>query len=83
MDATLILTIVGSLLSIAMTVNAFLLKGIMSSQNKVEVELAKLLIKVENYSTRIENLEHKFRKLEIEHVKMNREHPVDALSNNA
>jgi len=67
MNLALIISIIGAFLTIGLTINGFFLKGIMESQSKVELDIAKLMVKVESYSGRIDSLEHNFRKLEISH----------------
>ena len=68
MDTNTLFTVIGGIITIALTINAFFLKSILVSQNDMKVEIGKLLVKVENYSGRIEELEHKTRKLELEAV---------------
>ena len=69
MDYNTMLAILGALTTIGLTVNGFFLKGILISQNDMKVEIGKLLVKVENYSGRIDELEHKTRRMEIEFVR--------------
>jgi len=69
MEISTILTIIGGFISILLIANGFFLKGIFTGQNAMQVEIARLLEKVENFSGRISELEHKFRKLEIDQIK--------------
>ena len=68
MDVSIVIGIVGSFLALGLTVNGFFLKNLLSGQNKIEIDLAKLMVKVENYSGRIDTLEHNLRKMELEQV---------------
>jgi len=65
MSIEAVITIVGGFITLGLTVNAFFLKSLMGSQNKIEVELAAISVKIENYNIRIDDLEHKVRKLEL------------------
>ena len=64
----MVLTLIGSFVSILLIANGFFLKSILSSQNIMQVEIGKLLVKVENFSGRIDELEHNLRKLELTQI---------------
>jgi len=68
MELTIILSIIGAIMTVGITINGYFLKGIMTSQNIMQVELAKVIVKIESYSTRLESLEHNVRKLELNHM---------------
>ena len=65
MNLTIIISIIGGFLTVGLTINGFFLKGIITGQNKLEVDLAKIMVKIDNFNNRIEELEHKVRKLEL------------------
>lgn len=68
MDITTILSITGAIITVGITINGFFLKGIMVSQNTMQVELARVIVKIESYNGRLEVLEHNFRKMEISQI---------------
>jgi len=68
MDMTILISVIGAILTVGITINGFFLKGIWTSQNMMQVELAKVMVKIENYNNRIETLEHNVRKLELSHM---------------
>ena len=65
MSITVIVSIIGLFTTVMLGVNAFFLKGILNSQTQMQIEIARLLVKVENFSGRIAELEHNLRKLEL------------------
>ena len=62
---TILISIIGGFMTVGLTVNGFFLKGIINGQNKLEVDIAKIMVKIDNFHNRIEELEHKVRKLEL------------------
>lgn len=68
MELTIILGVIGAIITVGITINGFFLKGIMTSQNIMQVELARVIVKIESYNGRLETLEHSFRKLEISQI---------------
>ena len=68
MDVVTLMTVGGAIITVGITVNGFFLKGIMTSLGTMQVELARVIVKIENYSGRIDTLEHGLRKLELNHM---------------
>ena len=65
MDLTIVISIIGGFLTVGLTINGFFLRSIVNGQNKLEVDIAKIMVKIDNFNNRIEELEHKVRKLEL------------------
>jgi len=65
MDLTIVISIIGGFLTVGLTINGFFLRGIVNGQNKLEVDIAKIMVKIDNFNGRIEELEHKVRKIEM------------------
>ena len=64
----LILSIIGGILTIGITINAFFLKNILTGQNDIRVDIAKIATTLEGHSPRIAALEKIVKRLELEAV---------------
>ena len=67
-DMTILISTIGAILTVGITINGFFLKGIWNSQTDMQIKLAEVMVKIENYNSRIETLEHNLRKLELGHM---------------
>jgi len=65
MNIEVLISIIGGFLTLGISLNAFFLKSIINGQSKLEVDLAKIMVKIDNFNNRIDQLEHKVRKLEL------------------
>lgn len=57
MDVSIIVTIVGSFITLALIINGFFLRGIYAKQIEIELKLTKLWVRKEDITRRVGELE--------------------------